>query len=131
MDAVKFFNEAKRMCDRFGDCEECPLKSENSIACKLSFPTIRIDNPETMVAIVEKWASEHPIKKGYIVVDMPKNCGDCEFQDIYDAPHCVGCTITRMTHEGWDRPDWCPIKEVPDNLEANVLDVELESMKEE
>lgn len=62
MDAVKFFEEAKRMCDHIGDCEECPLKSENSIACKLSFPTIRIDNPETMVAIVEKWASEHPVK---------------------------------------------------------------------
>lgn len=51
--------------------------------------------------------------KGYIVVDMPKNCGDCEFRDIYDAPYCVGCTITRMTHEGWDRPGWCPIKEIP------------------
>ncbi len=53
--------------------------------------------------------------KGYIVVDMPKNCGDCEFRDIYDAPYCVGCTITRMTHEGWDRPDWCPIKEMEDH----------------
>ena len=62
MDAVKFFEEAKRMCDRFGDCEECPLKPENSIACKLSFCLIGIDNHETMVAIVEKWASEHPVK---------------------------------------------------------------------
>ena len=56
--------------------------------------------------------------KGYIVVEMPKNCGDCEFRDIYDAPHCVGCTITRMTHEGWDRPDWCPIREMPEKMEG-------------
>ena len=65
--------------------------------------------------------------KGYIVVDMPKNCGDCEFRDIYDAPYCVGCTMTRMTHEGWDKPDWCPILPKPDNMFVDNNDIELES----
>ena len=56
--------------------------------------------------------------KGYIVVDMPENCGDCKFRDIYDAPYCIGCTITRMTHAGWDKPDWCPILPQPEKFEA-------------
>lgn len=67
--------------------------------------------------------------KGYIVVDMPESCKDCEFSDIYDAPHCVGCSITRMTHEGYDRPDWCPIKETLDKVEVNKIDSEIEARK--
>lgn len=54
--------------------------------------------------------------KGYIIVDMPENCGDCKFRDIYDAPYCIGCIITRMMHEGWAKPDWCPIKEIPKKI---------------
>ena len=50
--------------------------------------------------------------KGYIVVDMPESCKDCKFRHIYDAPYCVSCAIAGMTHEGYDKPDWCPIKEI-------------------
>ena len=63
--------------------------------------------------------------KGYIVVDMPDSCENCKFCHIYDEPYCLGCVITDMTHAGWDKPDWCPIKEIPDNLKENKLNTEL------
>ena len=51
--------------------------------------------------------------KGYIIVDFPATCKDCEFCHIYDEPYCLGCVITEMTHASWYKPGWCPIKEIP------------------
>lgn len=48
--------------------------------------------------------------KGYIEVDIPESCKDCKFCDPYDAPERVWCDITRMCHEDFDKPEWCPIK---------------------
>ena len=63
MDAVKYLKEAKRMCDTVGDCRECPLNSSNTvIPCKLVRDNWELTNPEKIVAIVEKWAAEHPKK---------------------------------------------------------------------
>lgn len=63
MDAVEYSKEAKRMCDTVGDCRECPLNSSNTvIPCKLVRDNWELTNPEKIVAIVEKWASEHPKK---------------------------------------------------------------------
>lgn len=63
MDAVEYLKEAKRMCDTVGDCRECPLNSSNTvIPCKLVRDNWELTNPEKIVAIVEKWALEHPKK---------------------------------------------------------------------
>ncbi len=55
MDAVEFFKTQKRMCKAVNNCENCPLYEgcdcENS-----SFV-----NPYRAVAVVEKWAKEHPV----------------------------------------------------------------------
>lgn len=67
--------------------------------------------------------------KGYIEVDIPESCKDCQFSDTYDLPICVWCNITRKAHngDGTDKPDWCPIKEMPDELKGNKLNTELEA----
>ena len=60
MEAVEFMRKRKRMCDHYGGdtcvCEdsrgECP-----AIDMDCSFAT---EKPEQLVAIVEKWAKEHP-----------------------------------------------------------------------
>lgn len=60
MEAVEFMRKKKRMCDYYGDdtcvCDDsrgaCPALD---IDC--SFTT---DKPERLIAIVEKWAKEHP-----------------------------------------------------------------------
>ena len=67
MDAVKFLEEVKRMCESFPRCssnvEECPLYAVQGRAClgtvadfaeAVIFPKI--------VDAVEKWSKENPIK---------------------------------------------------------------------
>ena len=58
MDAVKFLKEIKRMCDSFDDnCAGCEIHRQNlSLYCS----TYIKKYPEQAVAIVEKWAKEHP-----------------------------------------------------------------------
>lgn len=61
MDAVEFIRERKRMCDTKEHCVECPIYEEMRNDIK---PCITWDEeePEKAVAIVEKWAREHPRK---------------------------------------------------------------------
>ena len=56
MDAAKYLKEARRMCNTYGSCGDCPFK-DSSCDCYRE-----IENPEEMVFKVAKWASEHPIK---------------------------------------------------------------------
>ena len=55
MDAVKFFEEYKRMCDSIDSCDSCPASGK----C-LYGDTIQ--NYTGVVAITEKWSKEHPRK---------------------------------------------------------------------
>ena len=61
MDAVKFLEERKRMCNSFSpDCEGCRVdeaKPVMSECCQWVF-----ENPERAVKIVEEWAATHPRK---------------------------------------------------------------------
>ena len=59
MDAVKFLEERNRMCDNYNLCTDgCPLCLKK---CHLG---VRKTDEECreMVAVVEKWSKEHPIK---------------------------------------------------------------------
>lgn len=38
---------------------------------------------------------------------MPENCFKCKLQDW------ANCRIVKGCHTGYTRPDWCPLKEVP------------------
>lgn len=62
MDAVNFLKERARMCEanQTGEmtCENCAAYKGVSQCYKLGEPKA----PEKMVAIVEQWAAEHPIK---------------------------------------------------------------------
>ena len=62
MDAVKFLKERARMCEanQTGEmtCENCAAYKGVSQCYKLGEPK----DPEKMVAIVEQWAADHPIK---------------------------------------------------------------------
>lgn len=60
MDAVEFLKERRRMCNAQDGCGTCPI----SIACEDYFVNHKYtrDNTNGMVATVEQWAKEHPIK---------------------------------------------------------------------
>lgn len=60
MDAVKFLEERKRMCESFGsECTECP--ANNSIyMCRLG--VVMGAEATEQVKLVEEWSAEHPRK---------------------------------------------------------------------
>lgn len=60
MDAVTFLKERRRMCNAQDGCDTCPI----SIACEDYFVTHKYtqENTDGMVATVEQWAKEHPVK---------------------------------------------------------------------
>ena len=55
MDAVKFLGEVKRMCSKHRSCVGCLLEN---YSCNFR----KIENPEELITIVEKWSKEHPLK---------------------------------------------------------------------
>ena len=68
MDAIKYFEEKKRMLDSLGrksgicsgvNCSDCPFYAfKRGLLCG----EFEFGYPEEAVAIVEKWAEEHPQK---------------------------------------------------------------------
>lgn len=61
MDAVKFIQERKRMCnDR--PCVDCPLFAVHQLDSLIDCKMWCMDHPEASVTVVEKWAEEHPRK---------------------------------------------------------------------
>ena len=62
MDAVEFLKEQYRMCKALrSHCEECGLSYTNNKTDLVCADFIQ-RHPEEAVAIVEKWAKEHPLK---------------------------------------------------------------------
>lgn len=61
MDAVRFFEEKRRMCDSIGgdSCTGCLI---NMMKGALRCPQFCEKYPERAVDIVETWAKEHPRK---------------------------------------------------------------------
>ena len=60
MDAVKYQRTIARLCLKV-KCSDCPIwlaRKDKSRGCKFFL----IDYPEEAVAIIEKWADEHPEK---------------------------------------------------------------------
>ena len=61
MDAVKFLVERQRMCDKL-DCNACPLYRRNEREDITECTVLDADHAAQSVAVVEKWADEHPRK---------------------------------------------------------------------
>lgn len=62
MEAVEFLEEQYRMCEALkSHCEECGLSYTNNKTDLFCADFIK-RHPEEAVAIVEKWAKEHPRK---------------------------------------------------------------------
>ncbi len=73
---------------------------------------------------------------------MPKNCGDCLLVMDFEITHCIVCmgindTVPNNANDGiigmyidpedqieiYERkPDWCPLKELPEKLYRHDLD---------
>lgn len=58
MDALEFLRERKRLCNRYKDCEGCPLEGGK---CVISYSTSD-EGYKRIIATVEQWSKEHPRK---------------------------------------------------------------------
>ena len=69
------------------------------------------------------------MSKSTLVIDTPENCYDCpfgisycgelEYEGLCELAECLGCNEILMTEEHYDcesksRPDWCPLKLLPE-----------------
>lgn len=50
--------------------------------------------------------------KAVLVIDMPESCTKCKLQDW------PNCRIVKRCHIGDGRPDWCPLRELPDKMDG-------------
>lgn len=63
MDAVKFLEELKRLCESKQRCTDCPLSRDTNNDCPLGYPYgWKGENTKKAISIVEKWSAEHPMK---------------------------------------------------------------------
>jgi len=63
MDAVKFIEERKRMCQSYGNCKGCPAFNacDDEYYCAVSIASTL--DAKKQVAMVEKWSKKHPKKQ--------------------------------------------------------------------
>ena len=116
MDAVKYFEEKRRMLNAIGgcitsSCIDCPIgRDNNGIGVRCT--ELQIEYPEEAVAIIEKWSQEHPLKtmlsdllekypKASLERDgtpplCPEDLGYCE--ETYCDMNSLDCT------KCWNRP---------------------------
>lgn len=66
MDAVKFLEEASRICRQVGNCINCPLVDDlvdDNIECRINLKrTLDHEEIDDCVKIVEEWAKKYPRK---------------------------------------------------------------------
>lgn len=61
--------------------------------------------------------------KAILVIDMPKNCGECDLFVCYrqyagDKGDCF-CGKTKQDTPSKGRPEWCPLKPMPEKREQH------------
>ena len=76
------------------------------------------------------------MSKSVLVVDTPKNCYDCPFGAEYcgnlgyegccELAGCLNSDMRLITEELYDyecesRPDWCPLKPLPEKMKVTGL----------
>lgn len=85
------------------------------------------------------------MSKSVLVIDTPENCYDCPFGTAYcgeleyvglcELADCLDCDEILMTEEHYDcesksRPDWCPLKPLPERKEYIVPIDNVEAQKD-
>lgn len=58
MDALEFLKERRRLCSCYEECISCPLKG---VKCNIN-NFVTDEHYSKIIATVEKWSKEHPIK---------------------------------------------------------------------
>lgn len=85
------------------------------------------------------------MSKSVLVIDTPENCYDCpfgteycgnlEYDGLCELANCLDYDVILMTEEHYDcesksRPEWCPLKPLPERKEYIVPIDNVESQKD-
>lgn len=117
MDAIKYFEEKKRMLDSLGrksgicsgvNCSDCPFYAfKRGLLCG----EFESEHPEEAVAIVEKWAEEHPQKTMLqdFLEKYPNAPKEEDGMPMYVCPFHLGydpnkSCVKRNCIDCWNRP---------------------------
>lgn len=72
------------------------------------------------------------MSKAVLVLDMPEGCNDCVLNN------CHFCDVTNENIESYmydimevDKPDWCPLKELPHKRYHSAYGVPIEMSEDE
>ena len=109
MDAVKFFEEKKRMCKSLGEgCTGCMI---HITKCELRCWQFCEKYPERAVDIVKEWSAKHPkeIRFTYFLKCFPNAMLLEDGVPLRVCPHFLGickdkCSSMRNCKECWNRP---------------------------
>ena len=58
--------------------------------------------------------------KAVLVIDMPGDCPMCKFFDLDGQCHAVDAENPWSTNPEKAKPDWCPLRELPEKKERRV-----------
>lgn len=67
------------------------------------------------------------MRKAVLVMDMPENCKDCtmsiQSKEKHTGQFCWRCinALTIMIDKSGEKPDWCPLRPVPEKKEKYSL----------
>lgn len=78
--------------------------------------------------------------KAVLIMDMPENCKGCDFKayNAINKPICILCTTSYVGHfyerkeyrlidTTSGKPDWCPLRELPERKKADTDLLTMES----
>lgn len=56
--------------------------------------------------------------KSILVIDTPKNCRECKFSE-YQGIVCRAMGLNKAYNNADNKPDWCPLRDLPEKKEEN------------
>lgn len=59
------------------------------------------------------------MKKAFFIIDMPVSCGRCDLQQ-FGICHAAKISIAGTPKDLKRRPEWCPLRELPEKKERLV-----------
>lgn len=75
------------------------------------------------------------MSKAILVMDMPEKCSECSVCHVVDGNAICQAKITGDSVEGrltatYTKPDWCPLRELPEKKNSMNLNTIMESCKD-
>ena len=62
------------------------------------------------------------MNKGIIVVGLPESCAFCDIGSITKSNGTIRCRATRLDVDDEIKPEWCPIKPIPQKKKKYGID---------